>query len=63
MKGVELCDCDFGVEVDILDGVDELDSFAHRALEGFASADETHASGSLVDYGGEDGIRKVGVTV
>lgn len=34
-----LGDCDFGAEVNVLDGVEKLDAFLHWALEGFAAGD------------------------
>src|SRR5260370_27828104 len=44
-----LGDGDFGAEVDVLYGVQELDAFLHGALERFAAGDEASATGTLVD--------------
>ena len=41
---------DFGAEVDVLDGVEKLDAFLHRALESFTARDEAGAAGALVDH-------------
>src|SRR5439155_6377427 len=38
-----------GAEVDILDGVEELNTFFHGTLESFAAGDETGAASALVD--------------
>src|SRR5258708_3409644 len=46
-----LGDGDFGAKVDVLDGVEQLDAFLHRALEGFAAGDEAGAAGAFVDHG------------
>lgn len=46
-------------EVNILDGVKELSSLFHRALEGLASGDESGSSGALVDDGRFHRILKV----
>ena len=51
-----LGDGDFGAEVDVLDGVEELDAFVHGALEGFAAGDEAGAAGALIDDGGGYGF-------
>ncbi len=40
------------VEVDVLDGVEQLDALGHRALERLAAGDQAHAAGALVDDGG-----------
>ncbi len=44
------------VEVDILDGVEQLDAIGHGTLEGLAARDQAHAAGTLVDDGRLDGI-------
>jgi hypothetical protein len=54
-----LGDRDFGAEVNVLDGVEELDAFGHGALEGFAAGDEAGAAGALVDDGGGYGVFEV----
>src|SRR6266403_4483917 len=41
---------DFGAEVDVLDGVEKLDAFLHRALESFTARDQAGAAGALVDH-------------
>src|SRR4051812_26627109 len=43
------------VEIDVLDGVDQADSFGHRTLECLAAGDQADAAGALVDDGGADG--------
>ena len=48
-----------GAQVDVLDGVEELDAFGHGALEGFAAGDQAGAAGALVDDGGGDGFFEV----
>ncbi len=50
---------DRGVEEDVLDGVEELDAFGHRALEGLAADDQPGPAGPLVDDGGADGLGQV----
>ena len=54
-----LGDGDFGAEVDVLDGVEELDAFLHGALEGFAAGDEASAAGALVDDSSSDGFLEI----
>src|SRR5712664_329675 len=54
-----LGDGDFGAEVNVLDGVEELDAFVHGALEGFAAGDEAGAAGALVDDGSGYGLFEV----
>src|SRR5947209_3586453 len=54
-----LGDGDFGAEVDVLDGVEELDAFLHGALEGFAAGDEASAAGALVDDSSGDGFLEI----
>jgi len=39
VRTFDLSDGDVGAEVDVLDGVEELDAFGHGALEGFAAGD------------------------
>jgi hypothetical protein len=61
-RGLNVCasrDGDAFVEIDVLHGVEELDAFGHRLLEGFAAADEAGAAGALVDDGGADGFGEV----
>src|SRR5207245_2297196 len=50
---------DFGAQVDILDDVEELDAFLHRALEGLAAGDEAGTASALVDDGGGNGFFEV----
>jgi 3-methyl-2-oxobutanoate hydroxymethyltransferase len=52
-------DGDAGIEVDVLDEVEELDALLHRALEGLAAGDEAAAAGALVDDGGLDRFGEV----
>src|SRR6266849_10990547 len=54
-----LRDGDFGAEVDVLNGVQELDAFFHRALEGLAAGDEAGAASAFVDDGGGDGFLEI----
>src|SRR5437762_11206338 len=54
-----LGDGDFGAEVDVLDGVEELDAFLHGALEGFAAGDEASAAIALVDDSSGDGFLEI----
>src|SRR2546427_12275506 len=56
---VGLRDGDFGAEVDVLNGVQELDAFFHGTLERFASRNEAGAAGALVDDGGGDGFLEI----
>ena len=49
-----LCDRYIFAEVDILNRVQESDSFFHRPLECLPAGNQTHASGAFVDYGGLD---------
>ncbi len=46
-------------EVNVLDCVEEVDAFGHRALECFAAGDEAGPAASFVDDRGADGIGKV----
>src|SRR5260370_5124252 len=52
-------DGDFGAEVDVLNGVQELDAFFQGTLEGFASRDEAGAAGALVDDGSGNGFFEI----
>ena len=52
-------DGDFRAEVDVLDGVKELDAFAHGTLKSFAAGDESCAASALVDDGGGDSFLKI----
>src|SRR5690606_40731585 len=36
-------------QIDVLDGVEQLDALLHRALECLAAADQPHAAAALVD--------------
>ena len=47
------------VEVDVLDGVEQLDALGHRPLERLAARDQAHAAGPLVDDGGAHGVGQV----
>src|SRR5215467_4679231 len=42
----------FRAQIDVLNGVEQLDALIHGALEGFASGDEAGTAGALIDYGG-----------
>src|SRR5690242_19120061 len=44
-------DVDFGAEINVLNGVEELYAFLYGALEGFAAGDEAGTAGALVDDG------------
>ena len=37
-------------EIHVLDGVEQLDAFLHRLLEGLAAGNQAHAAGALVDH-------------
>src|SRR6266403_3334965 len=50
---------DFGAEVDVLNGVEELDAFLHGALESLAAGDEASAASALVDDGSGDGFLEI----
>src|SRR5581483_5486084 len=52
-------DCDFRIQINILDGVEQFHAFRHGALEGLPAGDEAHASGALVDHCGAHGFAKV----
>src|SRR6202158_5811140 len=54
-----LGDGDIGAQVNVLDGIQELDALFHGALEGFAAGDEAGAAGTLVDDGGGYGFFEV----
>src|SRR3954471_19651794 len=56
-------DGDPRVEVDVLDGVEQLDALARGALEGLAARDEAHPPGPLVDDRGRDGLGHVGLAL
>ncbi len=47
------------IQVHILDGVQDLDAFRHRALEGLAAGDQALAAGALVDHCGGRGFGEV----
>src|SRR5690242_17219585 len=61
-SALRLCDRDLVVEVDILDGVEQLDALLHRPLERLAAGDEAHASRALVDHRGAHGVLEVART-
>ena len=52
-------DRDVFFEIDVLDGVEELDPFGHRALEGLASGDQSGAACALIDDRREDRILEI----
>src|SRR5437899_8629550 len=52
-------DGDFGAEVNVLDCVEKLDAFLHRALESFAAGDKTGTAGALINDGGGDGFLEI----
>ncbi|CAN5522915.1 hypothetical protein BH10CYA1_BH10CYA1_32010 [soil metagenome] len=54
-----LGDGDALAQVDILDGVQQLDALRHRLLERFATADHATAAGALVDHGRGDSFDQV----
>src|SRR5690349_23555347 len=54
-----LRDGDVGAEVNVLNGVEKLHTFAHGALERFAAGDEAGAAGAFIDDGGGDGFFEV----
>src|SRR5258708_12851591 len=51
-KAATLGDGDVGAEVDVLDGVEELDAFFHGALESLPAGDEAGPATALVDDAG-----------
>ncbi len=51
--------CNTLIQIHILNRIQELHTFRHRALEGFASGDESHATGALVDDRGRGSFGKV----
>lgn len=54
-----LRDCNLFIEIDILDGVQNIDTLIHRALERFPAADESGAAGALVDHCRADGLLEI----
>lgn len=58
-----LCNSDAGIEVNVLNRVQQRDALFHRALERFASADQPHAAGAFVDDGRDDGVFQIGYAV
>src|SRR5438477_426708 len=58
-QGSSLGDGDVGAEVNVLNGVEELDAFLHGALERFAAGDETRAASALVDNRSGDGFLEI----
>jgi hypothetical protein len=58
----KLCDCDTLVEIHILDGIQDPDTFIHRALESFAAGDQALSAGALVDDGGCGSFDEVALT-
>src|SRR5215510_11722099 len=55
----KLGDGNFGAKVDVLDGVEELDTFLHGPLKCFAAGDEAGAAGAFIDDGGGYGFFEV----
>ena len=58
-----LCNRDFRVQVNVLDGVKQFDAIFHGTLECFTSANQAHAAGTFVDDSSDDGFFQVGGTV
>ena len=56
-----LRDRDVRREVDVLDGVEDLDALGHRPLERLAARDQAGAARALVDHRRADGLGLVGV--
>src|SRR5688572_1074646 len=54
-----LCDCHFLIKVNILNRLQYLDAFFHWPLKCFASADQSHATGSFIDYGCCNGLCQI----
>src|SRR6188768_1092277 len=52
-------DRDFRAQVYVLNRLQQLGAFRHRALERLAAADQTHAAGALVDHRGGHGLAEV----
>ncbi len=52
-------DGDLGIQVDVLDGMDEGGALVGRPLEGLAPHDQTGTARPLVDHGGSDGLGQV----
>ena len=50
IKADALRDRDVLVQVDVLDGVEQLHAFLHRTLKRLAARDQTHPAGALVDH-------------
>jgi len=47
------------VEVHVLNGVEQLDPFVHRTLEGFAARDQAGAAAAFVDNGCADSCGEI----
>lgn len=56
-----LCDGDIFIQVDVLDGLDKIDTVSEGALEGFTAQDEAHTAGAFVDDGRDDRVLFIGV--
>src|SRR5687767_4697000 len=56
-------DGDLFGEVDVLNGVEELDAFGHRALERLAARNQPHPAAALVDDGRADGLLHVALAL
>src|SRR5689334_12254137 len=50
---------DFLAEVDILNGVQQIDALLQRSLERLASRDQAHPAGAFVDDGGRDSLFQI----
>jgi len=55
-----LRDCNILIEINILNGLDQVEPFLKRTLEGFAANDHAHTAGAFIGNGGEDGICEIG---
>jgi hypothetical protein len=58
-SSVRLGDRDLFAEVNVLDGIEELNPVLHRALERLATRNQVHAARSLIDHRRERGVREV----
>ena len=58
----DLRDRDTLVQIDILDRVQQLHTFGHRALKSLAAGDHAHSAGTLVDDRGAYRVAEVVVT-
>ena len=54
-----LRDCHLIVEIDVLNRVEQPSAFVHGTLKGFATTDQPHTTGALVDDRGFDSIGEI----